>query len=186
MQNPRLATRYAKSIVDLASEQQQLDAVCTDMRLILQVCKSNPDFLAVLRSPVIHADKKQKILEAVIGSRIGKLTGAFITLLVKKGREANLPEIAGSFIGQFNTIRGIRRVKITTAAPISDELRNTMVEKVKSGTGQTIDLESVVDEDIIGGFLLETEGRLVDASIIRDLKDIRKQFENNDYIHKIR
>jgi F-type H+-transporting ATPase subunit delta len=77
-------------------------------------------------------------------------------------------------------------VKITTAAPISDELRNTMVEKVKSGTGQTIDLESVVDEDIIGGFLLETEGRLVDASIIRDLKDIRKQFENNDYIHKIR
>ena len=186
MQNPRLAVRYAKSIVDLATEQQLLEQVCDDMRLILSVCKSNPDFLAVLRSPVIHADKKQKILEAVIGSRLGKLTGAFITLLVKKGREANLPEIAGAFIEQYNRIKGIRRVKITTAAPISEELRNTMVEKAKGGTGQTIDLESVVDESIIGGFLLETEGRLVDASISRDLKDIRRQFENNDYIHKIR
>lgn len=186
MQNPRLAVRYAKSIVDLATEQQLLEQVCDDMRLILSVCKSNPDFLAVLRSPVIHADKKQKILEAVIGSRLGKLTGAFITLLVKKGREANLPEIAAAYIEQYNRIKGIRRVKITTAAPISDELRNTMVEKAKGGTGQTIDLESVVDESIIGGFLLETEGRLVDASISRDLKDIRRQFENNDYIHKIR
>lgn len=186
MQNPRLAVRYAKSIIDLATEQQLLEQVCDDMRLILSVCKTNPDFLAVLRSPVIHADKKQKILEAVIAPRMGKLSGAFINLLVKKGREANLPEIAGAFIEQYNRIKGIRRVKITTAAPISDELRNTMVEKARGGTGQNIDLESVVDESIIGGFLLETEGRLVDASISRDLKDIRRQFENNDYIHKIR
>ena len=63
MTNPRLATRYAKSLVDLAVEQNQLDIVYNDMKLITSICKSNPDFVAVLRSPVIKPSTKEKIME---------------------------------------------------------------------------------------------------------------------------
>ena len=51
---------------------------------------------------------------------------------------------------------------------------------------QTIDLETLVDEDLVGGFVLEIEGRKADASIRRDLIDVQKQFMNNDYIQKLR
>jgi F-type H+-transporting ATPase subunit delta len=64
MINPRLATRYAKSIVDLAIEQKQLDTVYADMKFILRICKSNPDFLAVLRSPIIKPTAKGKVIES--------------------------------------------------------------------------------------------------------------------------
>jgi F-type H+-transporting ATPase subunit delta len=187
MHNPRLAGRYAKSIIDLAVEKNQLDAVYADMKLILGICKSNPDFVAVLRSPIIKADKKGKIIASITTERVSGLTTAFITLLVNKGRETNLPEIADAYVSQYNKIKHIQRVTITTAVPISKEMQQSIVASVQAASGKnTIELEAIVDEDLIGGFVLETEGNLIDASILRDLKDVKKQFLNNDYIHKIR
>ncbi len=73
------------------------------------------------------------------------------------------------------------------AATISDEVRNSFIRKIKSSNSiENIELETLVDEKLIGGFVLEMEGRMVDASIMRDLIDVKKQFQNNDYIHKLR
>ena len=119
-------------------------------------------------------------------NQVGKLTEAFNKLLVTKGRESNLPEIAAAVVNQYNKLKGISNVKITTATPISEETKNAILNKVKASADRKFELETAVDESLIGGFLLETEGNLVDASILRDLKDISKQFLNNDYIHKIR
>lgn len=187
MNNPRLAGRYAKSLIDLATEQNQMDAICADMKFLQTVCKNNPDFVAVLRSPIIKPGVKEKIIDSVLNSRVSQLTSAFITLLVRKGREVNLPEIVNAFVEQFNKLRNIHQVKITTAVPISDELQNAIVAKVKSSTSlQNIELETAVKDELIGGFVLEMGGNLVDASILRDLKDIKKQFMDNQYIHKLR
>jgi F-type H+-transporting ATPase subunit delta len=188
MNNPRLAGRYAKSLLDLATEQNQVDAVYADMKWISSICKSNRDFVAVLRSPVIKPSAKEKIIESVTKERVSKLTSAFIQLLVRKNRELNLPEIVNTYIDQFNALRNIHKVKITTAEPISAEMKEAIMKNVKAVAtqGQTFEIETQVKNELIGGFLLETSGTLVDASILRDLKDIQKQFMNNDYLHRIR
>ena len=188
MNYPRLAGRYAKSLLDLATEQNQVDAVYADMKWLHSICKSNPDFVAVLRSPVIKPSAKEKILESITKERVSKLTSAFIQLLVRKARELNLPEIVTTYIDQFNALRNIHKVKITTADPISEEMKNAIMANVKATAtaGQTFEIETAVNNELIGGFLLETSGTLVDASILRDLKDIHKQFLNNDYLHRIR
>lgn len=188
MNNPRLAGRYAKSLLDLATEQNQVDAVYADMKWLTSICKSNPDFVSLLRSPIIKPSAKQKIIETVTNGRVSQITSAFIKLLVIKARENNLPEIASTYIDQFNELRNIHKVKITTAEPISEGMLNAIMANVKASAnaGQTFEVETSVDNDLIGGFLLETGGTLVDASILRDLKDIQKQFMNNDYLHRIR
>ena len=188
MNNPRLAGRYAKSLLDLATEQKQVDAVYADMKWLNKICKSNPDFVNMLRSPVIKPTAKGKIIESVTKERVSALTSAFIQLLVRKARETNLPEIATNYIDQFNTLRNIHKVKITTADPITDDMLNAIMANVNATAtaGQTFEIETLVDNELIGGFLLETSGTLVDASILRDLKDIHKQFMNNDYLHRIR
>ncbi|HMO33551.1 MAG TPA: ATP synthase F1 subunit delta [Lacibacter sp.] len=187
MQNPRLAGRYAKSLVMLAQEQHALDAVHQDMKYLAEVCRQSREFTNVLRSPVIKGDKKEAIVAQVINSHVGKLTSAFIHLLIQKGRESNLPEIARAFIEQYNEIMGIHRVKLTTAFPASEELKTAIVNKVKADTPlRTIELENEVNEALIGGYQLEYNGNLVDASIARDLRDIRKQFQTNVYIPDIR
>lgn len=187
MNNPRLAGRYAKSLLELSIEQNNLDVVYADIKLLNGICKTNPDFVALLKSPVINSDKKEKIISAVLSGKITVLTNAFIQLLARKTRESNLPEILRAFIDQYNELKQIHQVKITTAVPMSDSLKNEILAKVKSDAGvQNIELETLVKEELIGGFKLEMRGNLVDASILRDLKDVKKQFAENIYIHKIR
>jgi len=187
MQNPRLAGRYAKSLVDLATEKGQLETVYADMKYLQAVCKSSRDFVNLLKSPVIKADQKNSIITAVTSGKISEMTAAFNNLLVKKGREGDLYEIANAFIDQYNEIKCIHKVVLTTAVPVSEELKKSIEQKVKGEKSfANIELETKTDESLIGGFVLEFNNNLVDASILRDLKDIKKQFLQNLYVQQLR
>ena len=186
MVNPRLATRYAKSLLDLSIERGELENVYQDMLILLQITKGNRDFVAVLRSPVISSDKKIKIIEAVTNGKISELTASFNRLLINKAREAGLEEIADAFVKQYKQYKNIHTVKLTTAAPISDALKNDIISQVRSTSDmQNIELETYVDESLIGGFTLQAGDKLVDGSISHELKQISKQFDNNDFVFKV-
>lgn len=187
MPNLRVASRYAKSILDLAVEKEQLEQVYQDMLYLQQLTKGSREFLNLLRSPIVKADAKIKAVNAVTKGKIGSLTIAFTTLLINKSREAVLPEVITSFIDQYKQQKNINTVKLTTAVPVSDELKNQIVEQVKKTSDmQNIELETVVDPNVIGGFVLQAGDKLIDASIAYDLKNIARQFENNDFIYKVR
>jgi F-type H+-transporting ATPase subunit delta len=189
MPNPRLATRYAKSLIDLALERGEIEQVHTDMQLLGSLMKSNRDFVNLLRSPVVNPDTKQRVLDAVIPSAgdISQMVKSFISLLIRKGRESNLPEVVSAFMDQYRVHKNIYTVHLTTATPVSDTVRNAIIAQVKKAGGfDNIELQEKVDESLIGGFVLQVGDKLVDASIAYDLKAIAKQFENNDFIYKIR
>ena len=187
MLNPRLAGRYAKSLLTLAIEKNQLSTAYNDMEYLNAVSKANKEFVVVLKSPVISPEKKEAIIQAVVKGKISDLTFLFIRLLIRKGREMNLPEIATAFIEQYKAHEHIYPVKLTTAVPVSDAVMQDIVNRVKSQSNlNNIELTAVVDESLIGGFVLQIGDTLVDASISYDLNVIRKQFLNNDFIYKIR
>lgn len=187
MPNPRLANRYAKSLIDLATEKDQLEAVYADMKYFQAVCKISRDFVALLKSPIIKSDQKNSILTAITQQKVGELTAAFIRLLVKKGRESELPEIAIAFVDLYNELKGIHVVKLTTAVGVSEEMRRIIEKKVQTEQGfGTVELETAINEKLIGGFVLEFDDKLVDASILRDLKDIKKQFNENLFVQNLR
>ncbi len=187
MRNPRLAGRYAKSLIDLATEKGLLENVYRDMLYLQQVCKASREFVTLIKSPVISPDKKEKILELVTAGKVSSLTASFNRLMVHKGREETLPEIVEAFLDMYNEVKGIHKVKLFTAQPVSEELKQSIIEKFTSTTPiQHIELETIVREELVGGFVLEYNNNLVDASILRDLKDIKKQFQDNEYVQKIR
>jgi F-type H+-transporting ATPase subunit delta len=187
MTNPRLATRYAKSLLDLAIEQNNVSAVYEDMKMLKGVIHANQDLVALLKSPIVSADKKQKILLAVFDGKISTLTELFVKLLVNKCRESNLPEIVTAFLKQYNVLNHIHEVKITTAQPLSQEMQETILSKVRSDASiEKIELTTAVENALIGGFTLEMGDVFVDASIQRDLNDVKRQFQSNEYLHNIR
>ncbi len=174
----RVATRYAKSLIELAQEQNKLDVVKGDMDT-LRAMAANRDFLLLLRSPVISVQKKRSVIDALLPGKVDEMTLGFVRLMVSKGREAALPEIAGAFLDQFKEIRHISTVKITSAVPLSqtalDEIKANLV---KAGTTEAkIDLQTAIDPDLIGGYILEFEGRIYDASVANQLADMRKTFQ---------
>ena len=110
MAHTRLASRYAKSLIDLAIEKGQLESVYSDMLYLQYVIKSSREFLVLLRSPVVTSDKKQGVIDALAAGKISELTAAFTRLLVNKGREGDLNEIITAFIRQYNDKKGIHTV----------------------------------------------------------------------------
>lgn len=187
MPNPRLASRYAKSLIDISIEKGKLEKVYEDMLWLQQAIRGNRDLHNLLRSPIIKADKKEKVISAVTANRLSDIVSTFIMLLIRKGREAYLAEIIPAFISQYKESKNIHTLKLTTAMPLSDEIRNSIVSKVKAESGyQNVEVEEKVNPDIIGGFILQMGDKLIDASIAYDLKEVERQFENNDFIYRVR
>jgi F-type H+-transporting ATPase subunit delta len=183
----RIASRYAKSLIDLAVEQQKLERVTEDVRSFKELVK-NRDFYLLLKSPVIPASKKTTIVDLLLKDKYDALTMAFLRILITKGREEYLPEIAGEFIELYKKFKSISTVRLTTASPMGEaaveEIRQVLVSS--SLTKDNIDLQLAVDPDIIGGFVLAFDDKIYDASIAEKLEKLRRGFVENAYISQIR
>jgi F-type H+-transporting ATPase subunit delta len=166
MENPRLASRYAKSLLDLAIETNCLELILDDVRLLDSICEASYDFKVMLGSPVISGEKKIDVINAVVKDSLQPLSKSFIHLLMTKGREQNLHTIAKAFIKQYNELKNIRTVKLTTAIAMDSQMKNKVVAKIAGYMPTaTIALETQIDEKLIGGFVLEVEDQLFDASV---------------------
>lgn len=186
MPNIRLASRYAKSILDLAVETGQLETVLKDMKVMKSAVEDSRELEMLLQSPIINADKKKSILQAVFGSSLSTLTMNFINLMVSKGREANLAPVADAFESLYNQREGIQKVQVITATAMNDEVRQLIESKAAQlAPGKKIVLNTSIDPELIGGFIIEVEDKRYDASVRKELNDIKKQFAENIYVPAI-
>jgi F-type H+-transporting ATPase subunit delta len=186
MSNQRVATRYAKSLIDLAVERGKLEKVLEDMKSFRQVAM-NRDFALLLKSPIVKADKKQQIFKQLFEGKSDELTMAFLNILLKKGREAGLVEIADEFILQYKRIQQISTVKLTTASKLSESTIETIRQKLvaSTATDQKVELVTEVKPGLIGGFVIEFEDKLYDASVAHKMGLLKKEFKDNLYISQI-
>jgi len=186
MSDFRVASRYAKSLLELSNEQGVLEEVHADMKLFAEVCNENHDFVLMLRNPVIKGDKKNKILNTVFEGKVNKLTLAIFEIMTRKNREGILPEVAREFRRQYNTLKHIGVATVTTAVSLTEELRKEMKAMATRITGkQNIELKEVIDKDIIGGFILKMGDQQVDDSIRTKLKTLANEVSHKHYIREI-
>lgn len=187
MRQTKVASRYAKALFDLAVESGSIEKVKADVDLIL--ASGTPEFHAVIASPVIRGDKKEKIFAAIFEKKVTPLTIAFFNLLFRKGREIAMKDILSAFMDLYRKLHNIQKVEITTAEPVTDEIYQailTQMKKVNDFGKVKFEVSPRVDPSIIGGFVLQVGDTLFDASIRHDLQVIRKQFVQNMYIQNIK
>jgi F-type H+-transporting ATPase subunit delta len=178
-----VASRYAKSLLDLSLEKKQLDETRKDMKVIATVCEQNRDLVTLLNSPVVKTDKKIEILNAVFGKSISKLSISFLTLLANKRREGFIPQIATSFDELYKKKMNITTAVIKTAIGLDDKLKKRVLEIVKQSAGNSeIELIEKVDPSIIGGFVLSISDRQLDESVKHKLASLKKNLLDSKYI----
>lgn len=182
----KLATRYAKSLLDLSIEQGKVEEVCKDMRYISEVAKASKEFTVMLKSPLIYPDKKIKVFNAVLGGKISELTMAFIKIVTKKHREAYLDSITHAFIRQYNEYRHITPIKLTTAIALGKDQVDRLLQKVKEEAGlDKLEVTTEVDQSLIGGFVLQFDDKLFDASVSRGIDILKSNIQDNTYIKRV-
>lgn len=186
MSAQRIATRYAKSLIDLAEERGKLDRVLDDIKYFREIAK-NRDFALLLKSPIIKADKKQQVFDVLFQGKCDELTMAFLNILLKKGRESGLVDIADEFIQQYKRRNHISTVRLTTASPLSQSTIQAIHQKLlaSTATDEKVELETKVDPALVGGFVVEFEDKLYDTSVAHKMALLRKEFKDNLYISQI-
>ncbi len=181
----RIATRYAKSLLDLAIEQNKLEQVSGDIQS-LQAAVTNRELYLLMKSPIVHADKKMAVLNALFQGKLDPLTLAYLRLLVTKSREMYLPEIAAEFIAQYKVLKRITTVRVTSAAPLSEAVLADLRKRLLASgvTTENLELEVNVNPKLIGGFVLEFDNKRFDATIANKLAELKSDFLKNQYIRE--
>ena len=177
MTNQRVADRYAKSLLDMAVDRSQLDVIKADVDGLLKM-GANRDLALLLESPVVNPSKKLSIFNELLDkANANELTKTFVQVLIKKGREADLLGILGAFNNQYKALNKISTVRVTSAAALSaDELSAIKQQLVAAGmTEASVEMETAIDPALLGGFVLEFDGKVYDASVAHKLNEIRKE-----------
>ncbi|MEX2513860.1 MAG: ATP synthase F1 subunit delta [Cyclobacteriaceae bacterium] len=185
MSSYRVASRYAKSLLELSIEKGILEQVQEDMERLIALDKSSKEFSVLMKSPIVSSNKKLRILKSLFEDKVSSLTLTFFGLVSKKGRESMLVAMAREFHKQYNEYLGIQRAEITATIHLDENLRSSFKSIVKEISGKDkVELIESIDPNLIGGFVLRVEDRQLDESIKSKLQKLRLDFTQNLYEKK--
>lgn len=184
MSELRVASRYAKSLIELAQEQGALEEVRNDMQLFTNTLAQNSDLALAISSPIIKNTKKQAILKAIFFGKVHKLTLAIFEVISRKNRESFLPLIAKEFQSQYAVQKGIKVAQVITPFALTPELRANFEKLVMQKTGANqVQLTEKVDTSLIGGYVLNIGDLQIDESVKSKLTGLKVKMLDKTYEH---
>ena len=167
-----ISMRYARALLKSATDQKQEDAVYQDMMTVAKSYLEVPALRHTIDNPMLSKDKKEALLIVAAGENNCQLTKAFIALVLKEDRENVMQFMANSYITLYRKQKNVIRGKLITAARVSAETEQKMRQMVENKTNGTVEFETEVNPDIIGGFILEYDTFRMDASVKSKLNNI--------------
>ncbi|MDX5477311.1 MAG: ATP synthase F1 subunit delta [Cyclobacteriaceae bacterium] len=183
MSDIKVASRYAKALIELAVEKNQLEEVSRDVNQLLEIASENRDLVLLLNSPIINSDKKHNVLKALFEKTGNAITLSFFDIVTRKNRSNVLMSTAKEFKRQYNQHMGIQSAEVTTTFPLTDDLKKKFVEIVKEISGlDKVELTEKINKDLIGGFVLKVNDKLWDDSISGKLRQMKLHFAQRYFV----
>jgi len=167
-----ISVRYARALLKSATEQKLDETVYLEMQLMAKSYVDVPQLRHTIDNPMLSKDKKEMLLLTAVGGQPTELTKAFIQLVLREGREPVMQFIANSYVTLYRQQKNVIRGRLITAACVSPETEQKMRQMVESKTNGTVEFETEVNPDIIGGFILEYDTYRMDASVKAKLNNI--------------
>ncbi len=174
MNDSKISVRYSRALFQSALGKKILDKVNQDMILISEVCKTK-EVIDFLHNPVIAPSKKRLIFHKMFGNSVEKITISLVDLVVKNGREAFLPAIARVFLDETMKYKGITELRLTTAVEVGAVVKQQVSDLVSKIFSTKVKLQENIDDELIGGFILQINDNYIDASIRNKLRKIKKE-----------
>lgn len=179
MKGSRAAARYAKALIELATEKKAEDAVLKDMEFIASTIDGSRDLELMLYSPVVKANKKQTVLAKVFDAHIGDITKKFIATLTGNGREELLALIADEYIAKYKISKNITSAEIISASKLDKAIVQRLQKMIEEAEQKKVEITESVNPDLIGGVIVRIGDRQIDASIARKFNDLKQRFSSN-------
>ncbi len=177
----KTAQRYAKSLLEVAREREQVDRVLADIRLIHGTIEASRELFLFLRSPIIKHDRKHTVMLDLFSGKISDLTQMFLEVLIRKERERIIPEIAEAFLDLYDDWAGIQTVQVYAASGMDGVEKEDIRKILEEKTGKKIRMQFEVDESLKGGLMIRINDTIYDGSLKHKMEELRDTFlEFND------
>lgn len=183
MSEQRVASRYAKSLLDLSKEQNVLEAVKNDITEFQRIVKENISLHTMLKSPVVNNGDKIAVLKKVFEQSFNKMTISFLAIVVRKNRSAVLESISEAFLQQYNDFNNIISATVKTAQAIDAAVTAEVTQFIEKQSGKKVALTTIIDPSLIGGLVIQIGDNLYDASISGKINKVKQNLLNT-YISK--
>lgn len=173
-----MSSRYAKALLLQALEIKKLDVVYKDIQIVQTTCEDSKELSELLKNPIVSSVDKQEVCKKVFGKSISSVTLNFIDIVISKGRDGLIKEIADSFIKLYNQHKGVSTVSLTTASKVDAGVKNDILKKLSINPSE-VEIIEKIDKSLIGGYILRLGDRQIDASIKNKLNQLKKEFIYN-------
>ena len=173
-----VVTRYARALVKFVRETGNGPQVCTEAETLVKALHALPDLQRMVEAAddVVTPSRKRELLQAALGNQPSQEMRRFLTLLLQRGRMPMVQDILRQFLSLYHQSMGVRRARLVAVSEPSESLLERLRALVKQTTGDDVLFEVTLDPSLVGGFVLDLDDYLLDASVKRQLDLIREQF----------
>ena len=172
-----ISVRYSRALLKASMEAKLEDKVYQEMETLSESYIKVPELKFTIDNPMLSNEKKEKLLITASGEKLCDLTKTFFKLVLKEDRESIMQFIANSYLTLYRRQKKLIRAKLLTAVPVTPVIEQKLRKLVKSRTNGTVEFESEIDSNIIGGFILEYDTYKLDLSVKSKLNSILSQLK---------
>ena len=176
MNESKVSTRYANSLLGSASDKGNLEVVAKDMELVYSVIRSSGELSRTLSSPIIKAQIKSSIIEEIFKKKISRDTMDFLKFIVEKNREGLLENIVEKFLELRDQKLGLVNVNVKSAVELEDDQKKELEGKFEKLLNKKVRFNFSIDPNVIGGFVAKVGDTIYDASLKNQLEILKKRF----------
>lgn len=160
-----VSRRYAEGLFAAAKAADAIDTIGKDLYTIRQAIESSGDLKAALYHPQVTRDEKKRLIDLILGEQVSHLTLNLLHLMIDKRRMDILPELVEDYNALVREERNEAIAHVQAARPLSSENRSKLERNLSKRTGKRVTLSVKVNPELIGGLIVEIDGRIIDGSI---------------------
>jgi F-type H+-transporting ATPase subunit delta len=165
---------YANGILELARAEGDVERVENELFEIAQALDKSAELRSSLTDPQLPIERKQAVIEDLLGGRATPLTVGLIQLIISQGRISELPEMARAVAERAAETRSKVLAEVRSAIPLDDDTIQRLAVALSKATGKNVEVKVVVDESVIGGIVARIGDTVIDGSIARRVDSLRQ------------
>ena len=169
-----IAQVYARSLFQVAREQDKLDVVRDELGQVSEILEENHDMRLFFFSPYFSTEEKREGLRSTIEGA-DPVTMNLLDVLVENHRLPVVPRIRREYERLWRDANDLLPVTVTSAVELDDAVVARIGEEIGRQTGRKVELTRTVDPSIVGGFIVRVGNSILDSSIKNRLENLRKQ-----------
>lgn len=170
----QVTNEYAQALFELAAESGMTEEVSSALESVSAVMRENPEYLDFLSSPNISKSERIAAIEQAFGGKTPEYVVSFLSLMCERERIRSLEECITEYRQLCDAANKISTAEVRSAVELSDGQKAALVEKLEKICGNRVVLDCKTDKTLIGGMVVELDGRIIDGSLKHKLRELKE------------